>query len=950
VLRFKTFGSARAAVRYYADRDADCARALDEPELAPQADAGRAVDYYTARGAAVGTWLGTGATALGLSGPIHAGEAHVLERLLSGRLPDGTEVRGPVLRADPAGQLPVAALLVAIDAATSTRSIPEPAVQRSNVGGLHAQFLSRADTNPDARADARDVVKVADAAGLNAGEIYGPGTVAVALAKADQRVDVRKAGADGQLSPPKSVSLLWAFGSDDVQGQVLAAHRTAVTETVRHLETFAGHALRGHQGGSDRAAHIGTDGLIVAAFEHLTSRADDPQLHTHLVVANLLHGTDGKWSALDTRALFRHQKTAGYLYQAVLRGELTRRLGVSWSPVRNGVAEVAGISRKLISAFSQRRGQVLAHLEQTGGAGAKAATVACLATRPAKSGKPVRELTSTWHAKARALVGDPRLVMRSVLGVEQPAVVDQHVVDALTRRALGADGMTAHTTAFTRQDLTRYLLDRLPAGTLIDHEQAEALVEAVLAHPDALRLTTSHGTQRHYTARGLTLVEASTLSLARQRSFVPARMSVAVTTPELSSDQRQLVTALAASDSSVDVILGPAGSGKTAALKTAITHWQELGIPVLGAALAAAAARRLEHATGAPSMSVARLLHRVEHRQPLDPRTVVVLDEAGMVGSRDYQRLLIAITDAGGKLVAVGDRAQLTEIDAGGMFTRLTQEHLRAELTYNHRQTHPWQREALVDLRSGRVAAALAAYKTRGHLHAAADPTSLRAQLAAQYVDAFNAADPFAVVALAGTRRSVAELNAAIRTHLSAAGHLNRTDMHVQRGDGEPLPLTVGDLVLVTRNDNPRALLNGTRGRVTATGRTKIGLQLEDGRNVTVSTGWAADRLDHAYAMTVHKAQGLTVDTALIDATELSDRNAGYVAFSRARQRTEIHVTDRTALDDALSNDPFGRHERQRPTVNALRQRLDAVTAHELALDRLARDEHYLARDEGLSR
>jgi conjugative relaxase-like TrwC/TraI family protein len=953
MLRFKTFGSARAAIRYYTDRGTDCARTLDEaePDLAVDADAGRAVDYYTTRGAVVGTWLGSGATALGLSGPIHTCDAHVLERLLSGQLPDGTEVRGPVLRADPDGQLPVAGLLAAVEAVTSSRGVSVDAGLRDpDTRALHAQFVSRAAAQRDATADAREVVTVAEAIGVNPGEVYGAGAVAVALAKADQKVDVRKAGADGQLSPPKSVSLLWAFGDAAVQREVLASHRTAVSQTVKHLETYAGHVLRGHQGGKDRAAHMGTDGLIVAAFEHLTSRADDPQIHTHLVVVNLAHGADGKWSALDTRALFRHQKTAGYLYQAALRGELTRRLGVGWSPVRHGIAEVTGMSRKLTRAFSQRRRQVLAHLEQTGGSGAKAADVACLATRPAKSGTPVHELISEWQSRASELVGDPRLLIENMLGVTRPRTLTREVTDTLARLAVSAVGVTENATSFDRQQLTRYLLEHLPEGTVIDHGRTEALVDRVLAHSDVLRLVDDRSSERQFTARSLTTAEAETLLRARIPTGVPIGAPAAVSTIALASEQRLLVDALAASPFSVDVALGPAGSGKTAALNAAVEHWRRLGVPVLGAALAAVAARRLEHATGAPSTSLARLLHRIEAGQPLDACTVVLLDEAGMVGTRDYHRLVHAVTDAGGKLVAVGDRAQLTEIDAGGMFTRLSQQHLRGELTDNHRQTHPWQRDALTNLRNGDVASALVAFEGHGRLHVADNRELLRSQVASQYVNAYRPDDPFAVIALAGTRHGVAELNTEIRGHLRAHGQLAPADKHLPCDGGATLPLAIGDLILVTRNDHVRGLLNGTRGQVTRLNARDVGLRLEDGRRVTVPTNWAAERLTHAYAMTVHKAQGLTVDIALVDASDLPDRNAGYVAFSRARIRTEIHVHDRDALDDALADDPFSRSARPSAPVDQLQHRLDSVIAQQLAYDRLARDEYYLDRGEGLSR
>ena len=574
-----------------------------------------------------------------------------LERLLAGSLPDGTTVARPVWRPDPAGQLPPGPLVTTITSAAAERGIRiDQLLGTDTARAGYAQLNTRLDVDPRAALDARVIAAVADAAGVDAAALYGAGTLAVALARAPEKVDVRNAGADGQVSPPKSVSLLWAFGDNQVQTAVLGAHRTAIAAAVSYLERWAGHGLRGHQGEGQRAARIGTDGLTIAAFEHLTSRADDPQIHTHLVVANLIHGVDGRWSALDSRALIRQQRTAGYLYQAVLRGELTGRLGVGWTPVRNGVADIVGMNPRLIREFGTRRRQIEARLDATGGHGFRAARVACLATRPAKSGRTVDDLTGDWRARATRYVGDPSVAIQTVLGLTHPTKLHDIDVDALVGAVLGPDGVTAKQTGFDRRELTRHLLGRLPAGTVLDHPAVETLVDRVLTHPDVLRLLDrADGTRRHSTSE-LTQTETATLKLARSPTAVPDAVAATTSiTRGLSGDQRAMVTALAGSTHAVDVVLGPAGSGKTAALAAAAAHWHRLGVPVVGAAVAAIAAHRLEHATGIPSTSLARLLHRIEHRQPLDPGTVVVLDEAAMVGSRHYHRLLTAVTDTGGE-------------------------------------------------------------------------------------------------------------------------------------------------------------------------------------------------------------------------------------------------------------------------------------------------------------
>ena len=162
---------------------------------------------------------------------------------------------------------------------------------------------------------------------------------------------VRVAGFDLTFSAPKSVSVLFALGDEEMRNSVRAAHDLAASEALGHLERAAAAVRRGRAGAVVEEA----SGLIAAGFRHRTSRAGDPQLHTHVLVANLGRGLDGRWSALDGRRLYAHARSASFIYQAVLRSELTRTLGVDWTPVRKGIAEVVGIPRPVLRAFSRRR-------------------------------------------------------------------------------------------------------------------------------------------------------------------------------------------------------------------------------------------------------------------------------------------------------------------------------------------------------------------------------------------------------------------------------------------------------------------------------------------------------------------------------------------------------------------------------------------------------------------
>jgi conjugative relaxase-like TrwC/TraI family protein len=190
----------------------------------------------------------------------------------------------------------------------------------------------------------------------------------------------RVPGFDLTFSAPKSVSVLFGIGDDALRGTIRAAHEQAVAEAFAYLERHAAVTRRGAGG----VLAIPGQGLIAAAFLHRTSRAGDPQLHTHVLVANLTLGADGRWSALDGRRLYAHAKTAGYLYEAKLRAELTRELGVGWTPVHNGIADIAGVSPAVMRGFSRRRAEIEAELARHGTSSAAAAQAAALRTRRRK--------------------------------------------------------------------------------------------------------------------------------------------------------------------------------------------------------------------------------------------------------------------------------------------------------------------------------------------------------------------------------------------------------------------------------------------------------------------------------------------------------------------------------------------------------------------------------------
>jgi ATP-dependent exoDNAse (exonuclease V) alpha subunit len=415
------------------------------------------------------------------------------------------------------------------------------------------------------------------------------------------------------------------------------------------------------------------------------------------------------------------------------------------------------------------------------------------------------------------------------------------------------------------------------------------------------------------------------LDARNQGAGVADRRNVAraiATRPSLSDEQRAVVEALCREGDGVAVLSGKAGTGKTFTLGAAREAWQAAGYPVLGVATARRAAAELQDGAGIQSTSTFALLADLRSRGAALPRQcILVVDEAGMVATRDIAQFVDAVLAVDGKLVLVGDHRQLPEIQAGGTFRALVQRGLALELRENVRQEHAWERGALDQLRDGEPAVALAEYARRDRLIVEAARATTLDRLVADWSAAAGDA-----LMIARRRVDVAELNARARVRLQTAGMLG-TEIDTPAG-----AFALGDHVIVKRNDRRFGVTNGERARV-------VGVEPERGAIVIQSRGrrLKLDRrflgeataagdppLTHGYAVTGHVAQGLTVDHALVLADEGIDREWAYVALSRGRQSNRMYLT--AAPDDARaeyapvtqpSTDPVERLARQLKSSSA---------------------------------
>jgi conjugative relaxase-like TrwC/TraI family protein len=725
-------------------------------------------------------------------------------------------------------------------------------------------------------------------------------------------------GYDLVLRPSKSVSVLYGLGDAATGRAVLDAHHAGLAEATAYLDGQLG-ARRGHGG----AEHVGGNGLLAVGFDHRTSREGDPLVHTHLVVANRVQGPDGRWTALDGRDVYRHRRAADAVYRAALQRELTRSLGVAWTEAdRHGNREVAGMPRELVRAFSKRAEQVNAEVERLEGSGRlrtpRLVKWAVHATRKAKEHEAPETLYARWRAEAAERGTDPDALVRAVTGRvvarDRARAPSEALVAKVFDRLAGPEGLTALSSTFAREDVITALGAGLVGAT---RQELEALASRFLGE-QAVSVVADRALEEHrWTTPELLTVEqrlvAAAVDRAGERAGLVAPEAVREALgahPSLGEDQAGMVRDACLDGAGVRVVVGRPGTGKTFTLGVARHAWQLGGYRVLAAAPTGIATVSLEAEGFEEVATVDRLLGELDayastagrgDRPLLDARTVLVVDEAGMVGSRKLTRLLEYAQRAQAKVVLVGDDRQLAAIDAGGGFRALRLRLGASELTENRRQLHAWQREAIELVRQGEVDQAVELYRVHDQVVAAESKQELALALLRDWWAAWKEAerDPTQdVVVLAARRDEVDRLNTYCQQVLARHGRLGTDRLRV-----EDREVAVGDRVVCGHNALDRlGIANGSRGLVTALdarARTlTIRLDGPDGREVTLPR-WYLDgrtsaernrRVDLAYATTGHRAQGLTKWRALVRVTGAEDVNWFNVQLSRARQDTRLYA------------------------------------------------------------
>lgn len=935
-------------------------------------------DYYAASGNPPGRWVGQGCAALEVEGVVD--EAQMKALFGEGRHPRTDEIVAEIVAAG-------GSVDEALEATRLGRKMPTFANEKDNfdrwVESAFDRFEKQHGRRPEPGVEA-DLVRYDVATKYIAKESPGVVVDDVAVRKffAERGGKNRQpvSGYDLVFTPSKSVSVLWGIADRDTARVIERAHETAWRRALSWLEEEAALTRMGAGG----LSQINADGFVATAFDHIDSRAGDPNLHTHVAVANRVKGVDGKWRALDARALHHFAVAASERYNLYVEQELTQNLGVQFEDVftrRGGqpVREIHGVPKALRDAFAQRSQAITGSLERLvndykakhGVMPSKAtqlrlAQEATLATREGKEvGVTLLERRAQWRQRAAEILGGTAaveaVVSRSLHGpaVQAPPTMIDVDVAAVTVVENLSLKRSRWNRAHVAAEATR-VIRATAAGGVLQEGVLEAVTEAAcnrysvsleapetLARPAALSRQDGSSVFRAHGAQWRTSIavldrEDRLLAAARVAHgpvFDAGNVALVSSMSHRPLDDGQLAVAqrFASSGRLLDAAIGPAGTGKTTAMRAFARGVEMGGGRVIALAPSAAAAKVLGDELEVRAETVAKFLLTQEglvkadaeradamrrlratgamvdssqwapapHALRMDESTIVLVDEAGMTDAGDIDRIVAQAREAGASVRLIGDPAQLDAVTGAGALRMLDREVGTGRLSEVHRFADAQERDTTLAIRDGNVKAA-EFYIDNGRLIGGTHAEILDRVYEAWSAD--NAAGLDSVM-IAHSNDDVATLARRAQADRVASGDVTLTDIGLHNGS----LLGVGDHIVTRRNDRTNTTASGdfvkngdvwTVQAVDHHGLAHV-LHTETNETVTLSREYLANHVELAYAGTIHRVQGRTVDHAHALITDATTREQLYVALTRGRHGNFVYAATETHVEaDAHSPVP----------------------------------------------
>ncbi len=723
-------------------------------------------------------------------------------------------------------------------------------------------------------------------------------------------------GWDLSFNAPKSVSVAWSQADQETAQEIRAAHHEAVLKALEYLEEVAGITRRGEGGTEFEEAD-----LVFATFEHGTSRAQDPQLHTHALAMNVSIREDGTTGTVYGRGFFQHKMAAGALYRAELAYQLERRLGLEAIADKTSF-RIKGVSEALVDEFSKRRQQILELARQLGieKPSAKALEKLTLLSRTHKAHAPRGELFNMWKQTGDALGWSTKEIQALVSpqGMGERANLD---VAAKLAAAKALEELTTHHSSFTEADLVRHVAQQaqtlgIKADTVLKQtreflrasEEIECLgmdggKERTLAISNSSkRIALKEPGQIRFTTKEILALEKRMLAQV-ERSKTSGLVSVSESSllkalkerPTIKEEQAEAVRHICQSEGSIKVITGDAGTGKTFMLSATKDALEADGYKLRGACLAGEIADDLGKGTGMKSSTIHSLLWRLENgRETLDEKTVLVIDEAGMVGTRQMAELVERCQESKSTLVLVGDAKQLQAVEMGGAFQEIAKRTGEVRLTEIIRQKDEAEKIAVRAMGEGQAMKALTHYLQEGRLSVADDREIARRELISDWSEAGGMTRPQDNMILCSTNSDATLINREIQAHRKAAGQISEESLRI----GETR-FHRNDRIIFTKSNASIGIRNNNRGTVLSVNErlNTMQVQLDGGPLRTISLNMYP-HVKLAYAATTHKGQGKTTQNAFVLTHEgMQDQHISYVQASRAKHETRIYTTQLEAGD-----------------------------------------------------
>ena len=709
-----------------------------------------------------------------------------------------------------------------------------------------------------------------------------------------------KPGWDCTYSAPKTVSAIWAVADAEMKSKIEAAHQKSVAFSVDYLEREAA-ATRHGKDGHVRVAACENGGLVVAVFQHSTSRNQDPQLHSHCLVLNM--NRDGRGIDLDTS----HKMAVGALYRTELAHQLKE---IGFEIERDDKSfKVAGVPEALVEQWSSRRTEILIKMAEAGTSGSSAAQQATLETRTKKSAIDKETLTDKWASQAREHGFDFDKVNQLADRTNQVEKLPEQPKDGVDI----VNELTVQNATFTKiQALHQTALDgqgKLSGQQTLDRAELVLSVEngavslGIVTRDQAAASNQKSGDR--YTTEAVLKMEKEMLltagTLAQKEGFEVDQANVKefAQTKGLSVQQTAALEHLTKPNHAA-VLQGWAGAGKSYLLDAARQSWQAEGFEVRGASLSNAAAQNLQSEAGIKSTSIAKLQFDLAQGDvQLTNKTVLVLDEAGMVGTRQMADLVQKCEQAGAKIVLVGDTNQLQPIEAGAAMRAIGERIGIVELNEVRRQTNQIDKDIAADFRFGRAGDALQKIDDLGRLKVEKNMDVAQDKAVANFLK--DRDEGKISLLIAATRAEVSHLNQKVRAELQASGSVSREQMACPTSQGYR-NFSEGDRVVFGQKHNfggrgneSKTVINGSTGTVSQAfeddGKPTLTVTLDkSGQTVKVDLT-EFSKIDHGYATTAHKSQGATVDKVHAVIGEQTGKEWSYVAASRNRESVQIYTT-----------------------------------------------------------